>query len=204
MKTGAAHSTRLAVLSAVVFLVLSPVHAQQAMDVWARTVLHADGSRTVSKKDSKSRIIEERTYTGDDFLLMKRLYQIDEKGNSQRGFVFDNNNNMIYRIAYAYDEIDRLREEVLYNMNGQVVRRQIYDYDHQGKPMRPKAFTFVEAIPGNAPTSMQPAAVMEKASRSGSNLAPQEAGSGNSARADEGKEKKKRFLFFFKRKDKNK
>jgi hypothetical protein len=132
-------------------LASSPVSARTGVDIWSQTILHPDGSRTVSKKDLESKVINQETFNASGTLVMKRVYQLDAAGKEQRGFVFDGYNQLIYRIGYIYDEIDRLKEEVLFNTRGQVVRRQIYEYNRVGQVIRPvKAFTFEGAIPQNA------------------------------------------------------
>jgi hypothetical protein len=132
-------------------LAISPAAARTPVDIWSRTILHPDGSRTVSKKDLEAQVINQETFNPSGTLVMKRVYQLNAAGKEQRGFVFDGYNQLIYRIGYIYDEIDRLKEELLYNMVGQVVRRQIYEYNRVGQLVRPvKAFTFEEAIPQNA------------------------------------------------------
>lgn len=116
-------------------------------DVWARTVMHADGSRTVAKKDTNSRIVEAMTYDKSDTLIMKRIFQMDSKGNSRRGFIFDGDNNLVYRLGFVYDEIDRLKETVLYDLKGEVVTRQAHAYDVQGREMKPKTHHVGGATP---------------------------------------------------------
>ena len=127
------------------------VEGRTGVDIWSRTILHPDGSRTISKKDTNAQVINQETLNATGQLIMKRVYQLDAEGKEQRGFVFDSNNQLIYRIGFFYDEIGRLKEEALYNTLGVVVRRQIYEYDRVGNLIRPvKAFTFEGAIPANA------------------------------------------------------
>jgi hypothetical protein len=133
------------------WMAASPASARTGVDIWSQTILHPDGSRTVSKKDLDAKVINQETYNSSGSVVMKRVYQLDAEGKEQRGFVFDAYNNLIYRIGYLYDEIDRLKEEVLYNTHGQIVRRQIYEYNRVGQLIRPvKAYTFEGAIPQSA------------------------------------------------------
>lgn len=167
------------------------------VDIWSRTILHPDGSRTVSKKDTNAKVINQETLNASGQLVMKRVYQLDAEGKEQRGFVFDGSNQLIYRIGFFYDEIGRLKEEALYNTLGQVVRRQIYEYDRVGNLKRPvKAFSFAGAVPANSVSPDRALMSAEEMNRV--------AVGGGSGTAAGGKEEKKRGFFkrLFGKKDK--
>ncbi len=177
--------------AALLFSAVAPAGAAPA-NVWVRTILHADGSRTVSKKDTGSRVIEQMTYGINDVLIMKRIVQLDERGKSRRGFIFDGEHNLIYKIGYFYDEIDRLKEEVLYNTNEVVVRRVIHSYDAKGNPLTPKAFNFNDAAPAVAARALTPEAALAGAEQSAAGAQMR----GTMPAAPEQPKKKKRFRLF--------
>ncbi|MEM7144168.1 MAG: hypothetical protein AAF591_03470 [Verrucomicrobiota bacterium] len=159
------------------------VEGRTGVDIWSRTILHPDGSRTISKKDTNAQVINQETLNATGQLIMKRVYQLDAEGKEQRGFVFDSRNQLIYRIGFFYDEIGRLKEEALYNTLGVVVRRQIYEYDRVGNLIRPvKAFTFEGAIPANAVSPDRALMSAEEMSRA--------AAGGRSGETSSSKEKK--------------
>ncbi len=132
-------------------------------NVWSRIVEHPDGTRTLSKQDIKTNTLEEATYTEGNVLVKRRLFQLDDLGNPRLAMLFDGKSNLLARTEYFYDEYGEIKEEVLFNTKGQLLRRLVYGLN-AGIDERPRAFTYDPNAPDKAPVQTEDAeAVMPSA-----------------------------------------
>jgi hypothetical protein len=129
----------------IVLLFLQP-DAQSLLarepDKRVRTIYHEDGRKTLSEKDNTTGVLEEYTYDERNTLLLRKQFQIDNKGRARRGQIFDARQNLLARIEYGFDNLGRVEEERMFDARGNVIRRLLYRYDAQGKRLRPVAYTF--------------------------------------------------------------
>ena len=93
-------------------------------NVWSRIITHFDGKITKSFKDTeKNRVIEEK-YDTNHVLMQKRLFQYDTKERLRNGVIMDARGNALGSTKYGYDDYDRIIEERLYNVKGELIQRK--------------------------------------------------------------------------------
>ncbi len=102
-------------------------------NAWVRTVMHDDGTRTVSKKDDTVKEIEKWTMSANDVLVSRSVFQVDKNGKFQRGQVFDGRGTLRYVSEFFYDSMGRQIEERVSDSRGMLVRRLIYSHDQFGR-----------------------------------------------------------------------
>lgn len=122
-------------------------------NAWVRTVMHEDGTRTVSKKDDTVKEIEKWTMSASDVLLMRSIFQTDKDGRFVRGQVFDSRGNLLYVSDFLYDSMGRQLEERVVDARGVPVRRLIFTYDQFGKA-KPFNISFTNGA-ASAPRAVQ-------------------------------------------------
>jgi len=123
-------------------------------DVWVRTVLHDNGTRTVSKKDINTKQMEKKVLNAEDVLVARSIFQIDSEGNFQRGQIFNGRGQLMYVSEFIYDDYGRLMEERVSDGNRRPVRRLVYKYDAFGKA-QPFAINFVGGQASSGPVAVQ-------------------------------------------------
>ncbi|CAN5211311.1 hypothetical protein BH23VER1_BH23VER1_26340 [soil metagenome] len=158
------HGAILAMVVSVLALPsLSASSWKKVGNAWSRIVEHADGTRTFSKQDIRTKTLEEATYSEGDVLIKRRLFQLDDLGNPRLAMLFDGRSNLLARTEYIYDEYGDLKEEVLFNTRGQLLRRLLYGLS-AGIDERPVAFTYDPNNPDGTPVETRNAeAVMPSA-----------------------------------------
>ncbi|MEM7384003.1 MAG: hypothetical protein AAF514_03580 [Verrucomicrobiota bacterium] len=125
----------------LLFSLLTP--SAQADRIWARTILHPDGTRTESWRNSNKRLLEQHTYDKRNTLVMRRLFQLNAAGKAQSGVVFDGKANPLFFIEYNFDQLSRLSMEKIFNRSRKLVRKLSYAYDANGKRTQ-KAVSFAD------------------------------------------------------------
>lgn len=170
-------------------------------DVWVRTVIHDDGSRTVSMKDEKVKEIIKRTYAAPregvdgDLLVCESRFEINAKGDYVRGQVKDRQGNLTFVSEFMYDDFDRLLEERITDARGVPVRRLIYKYDQFGKA-RPFAISFENGRATSGPQAVQNADDYSTGRDQGFRLNPQAAAQRQAAEEAEKDDERRRFRLF--------
>jgi len=130
----------LALLSLLSPLVLSTSSAKTAIHV--QTILHEDGSRTESRRNIQTRVLEEFRYGTNKRLKNRKLFQLDEEGRALQGLVFDPKDKLIGRVEFHFDEFGRLVEERSFDTTGRPTQRIVYRYDKSGQRLKPLAYNF--------------------------------------------------------------
>ena len=111
--------------------------------IYSRTIIHPDDTRTVSKQDINNKIREKRTLDKNGILLMRSIFQLNQRGKAVNGLVYDGRNRLLYRSEFTYDEAGRLQEERVFDASGNPVRRLVYKADRFGK-IKPFALSFYD------------------------------------------------------------
>ncbi len=124
-----------------------------------RTVLHKDGSRTVSTQDLNARELEELTYSQRRVIVQRKRFLLDDQSRAIQGVIFDGGGDLVARVEFGFDGLGRMTEERTYNAKGEVVRRLLYRYNAMGIQSKPIAFTFDTSGAGRAPVMMDPGEV---------------------------------------------
>lgn len=104
-------------------------------DLWARAIIHADGTYTETKKDeSNPQMLTQQTLSANGVLLQERVIMADDEGYPSEVMIKDAAGNFKYRGVLLYDRSGRFMEEQLYNMHNQLLRRKIQEYGPKGEP----------------------------------------------------------------------
>jgi len=118
-------------------------------DLWARAIIHADGSYTETKKDdANAQMLTQRTLSANGVLLQERTIMADDSGFPSEVLIKDAAGNFKYRGVLVYDRNGRFMEEQLYNMNNQLLRRKIQEYGPKGEP-KLRVVEYVKNLPAD-------------------------------------------------------
>lgn len=145
-----------ALLAAAVLFGSGPLQAQQikTTQIYAKGILHDDGTRTDSVKDIQKRETAETTYDSRNVVIAKKVFMLNENGDPIQGIIYDGAGNLIARVQFFFDDLGRITEERCLNPQGEIFRRVIRQYDPSGKPLPPKAFDFNVKSPTMKPSVM--------------------------------------------------
>jgi len=113
----------------------------------ARTVYHADGTYTESVQDTIIREQNEVTYSAQKVVIAKKKYALNDKGQPLHGNIYDGRGELKARAQFLYDSFDRLTEQRMMNLRGEVFQRIVFGYDMKGNPLSPKSETYNVAAP---------------------------------------------------------
>lgn len=108
----------------------------------ARALMHQDGTRSDVIKDPLKHEMTEITYDSRGIVISKKTYLLNENGDPTQGQIFDGAGNLIARVQFVFDDLQRLSEEKCVNMQGEVFRRVLHQYDSSGKPLPVKAMDY--------------------------------------------------------------
>jgi len=119
--------------------ILSPsLMADDSQGPFVRMVRHKDGSRTVTAHHVGMQAQEVVTYDADNVVRLKRINHLDKYGRPQSFEFYDGNNRLLMRGKFTFDSMDRMKEELLYTVDGQLIRRLTKNYDlATGKELPP-------------------------------------------------------------------
>lgn len=126
-------------LAAGVFALLVLIHGAPGQGKLARvvsTIIHDDETKTLSNRDFVKQTMEQKTYSAQGVIQMKRIFQLDRTGKVKSGLAFDGAGKPVFKFKYTYDELDRLEVEHVRDMQNKVVRVLHTVYDEQGKAHR--------------------------------------------------------------------
>ena len=142
---------------AVVLLAVAvhPALAQsgKVASVHAKVTLYPDNTKSESVMDLAKHQITETTYDTQDVVIAKKVYLLDENGLATQGVISDGSGKPIANVKFFYDELGRLIEQRLMNMQGEVFRRIIQSYDPDGKALKPKAYNYNVKAPNMRPST---------------------------------------------------
>lgn len=120
--------------------------------VRGKTIIHNDGTRTESISDPNTRQLEQRTFDANEVLILRRLYQLNERSLPVMGNIYDGAGNLQARSQSFFDAFGRLQEERVSNLQGEVFQQILHEYDTKGEAKQPKVINYKV----NSPT-MRPA-----------------------------------------------
>jgi hypothetical protein len=138
-----------------VFFLMAAVKASAQGDsnvVKGKTIIHNDGTRTESVSDPNTRQLEQRTLDANNILILRRLYQLNERSLPVMGNIYDGAGNLQARSQSFFDAFGRLQEERVSNLQGEVFQQILHEYDSKGDAKQPKVINYKV----NSPT-MRPA-----------------------------------------------
>lgn len=153
-------------------------HAQGDSNVVrGKTIIHNDGTRTESVSDPNTRQLEQRTFDGNNVLILRRLYSLNERSLPVMGNVYDGAGNLQARSQSFFDAFGRLQEERVSNLQGEVFQQILHEYDSKGDAKQPKVINYKVNSPTMRPalldlTSYQRAPTETPATASGGVRAP--------------------------------
>jgi len=139
----------------VVFSLMAAANARAQGDsnvVKGKTIIHNDGTRTESVSDPNTRQLEQRTLDANNILILRRLYQLNERSLPVMGNIYDGAGNLQARSQSFFDAFGRLQEERVSNLQGEVFQQIVHEYDSKGDAKQPKVINYKV----NSPT-MRPA-----------------------------------------------
>jgi hypothetical protein len=108
----------------------------------ARALIHTDGTRTDMMKDPLKHQMTETTYDARGVVISKKMYLLNENGDPTQGQIFDGAGNLIARVQFVFDNLQRLSEERCVTLQGEVFRRVLHQYDSEGKALPLKAMDY--------------------------------------------------------------
>ena len=116
--------------------------AQDSSDnaIHAVTVLHQDGTKTVTLTDPDKRTSEASTYDGGGHMTEKVVYTLDDNNQPASGLVYNAANEPMYKAVYKRDSLGRVSEEDDSKLDDQPIGRFVYVYGADGKLLRIRAY----------------------------------------------------------------
>lgn len=119
----------------LLFPALAPAQDDSSTDnaIRATTVLHDDGTKTVTVTDPDKKTSEASTYTANDKLIEKIVYTLNDQNQPVTGIVYTKTGVPAFKASYKHDALNRVTEEDDYTMDGQLIRRFTYDFTADGR-----------------------------------------------------------------------
>ena len=140
----------IVLLCSVLVSVTGFAQTGKVASVHAKKTLYPDGTKSESVMDLFKHQVTETTYDSQDVIIAKKVYLLNENGLATQGVISDGAGHPIANVKFFYDEIGRLIEQRLINMQGEVFRRIIQSYDPDGRPLKPKAYNYNVRRYGNS------------------------------------------------------
>ena len=131
----------------------SGIVAQDGIVV-GKTIIHPDGTKTESVSDPNTRQMEQKTFDTNGVLVLRRLYQLNERGLPMMGNIYDGAGNLVARAQSYFDPFGRLQEERLSNLQGEVFQQVVHEYDDKGKAKKPKVINYKVSSPTMRPAML--------------------------------------------------
>lgn len=95
--------------------------------------VHGDGTKTVMKSDPDNHTAESLTLNQADKVLIRIVFQLDDKGDSVSGIAYSAKGAVLYKVVYKRDEYNRVCEVDAYSAADKLLSRAVYRYDAKGK-----------------------------------------------------------------------
>ena len=105
----------------------------QETGIKVTTLLHDDGSKTVTRLDIDQHTSEEVTTNAADKVLKRIVFNLDANNLPQSGVLYAPNGKVVRKIVYKYDALNRVNEEADYTPNDQLLGRFVYEYSASGR-----------------------------------------------------------------------
>ena len=122
--------------------------------VVGKTIIHPDGTKTESVSDPNTRQMEQKTFDTNGVLVLRRLYQLNERSQPVMGNIYDGAGNLIARAQSYFDPFGRLQEERLSNLQGEVFQQVVHEHDDKGKALKPKVINYKVSSPTMRPAML--------------------------------------------------
>ncbi len=147
---------KLPFFASILLFLAGAAAAQDPGIMQARTVIHADGTVTESVHDPERHEQRELTYNNrkDMVLTSKKIYLLNEKGQPVQGNIYDGRDVLKARAQFIFDELGRMSEERLTNLQGEVYQTISFTYDAQGNMKTPRSQTYNVQSPEMKPAVM--------------------------------------------------
>ncbi len=130
-------------LLAILLLCLpaASVHAQDSGgEIKVTTIMHEDGTRTVTTTNKDEHTSESVTYGAKDKVTQRIVYTLDEEDVALSGLVYGPNGKIVFKAVYKRDGSNRVVEEIDSAPDGTLLRRFVYEYGANGKVSRVRAY----------------------------------------------------------------
>jgi len=108
--------------------------------IHAVTVLHEDGTKTVTITDPDKHSSEASTYDGGNNLMERIVYALDDNNQPVSGVVYTAKNQPVFKSTYKRDDMNRISEEDDYTMDDQLIRRFVYEFGPNGNVVRIRCY----------------------------------------------------------------
>ena len=143
---------KMPAFTALVLLAFSWASAADSpMTVRARTVDHANGTHTESIQNPDLHEQREYTYDQRNVLISKKVYLLNEKGQTIQGNIYDGRDVLKARASFLFDDFGRMIEQRMTNLQGEVYQTIVFPYDARGLPLTPKSRTYNVQSPDMKP-----------------------------------------------------
>ncbi len=120
----------------------------------ARSVYYPDGSHTECVQDLILREQTETTYTPQGVKAAKKVYLLNEQGLPTQGNIYDGKDQLKARAQFLFDSFERLSEQRMFNLQGEVFQRIVFSYDSKGKQLTPKSYNYNVKAPDMKPAAL--------------------------------------------------
>ncbi len=115
--------------------------------VEGKEVIHNDNTKTDVIKDPLKHESTEITYDARKVVVCTKKYLLNDSGDPTQGQIFDGAGNLIARVQFAFDDLQRLSEERCMNLQGEIFRKVLHQYDSNGNPLPLKAMAYKTRAP---------------------------------------------------------
>jgi len=126
---------KFSVLAVAFFCSAGALFAQDdgnASAIKVTTVLHEDGTKTITRVNREERTSEATTLDAGDKMMQRIVYSLDDRGQPQTAVVYAANGQPVMRAAYKHDTYGRTTEEGNYTVEGKLVRRIVFEFGANG------------------------------------------------------------------------
>lgn len=110
----------------------------------AKSIYYPDKSHTEVVQDLALREQTETTYSPppSSVKISKKVYLLNEQGLPVQGNIYDGRDQLKARAQFFFDSFDRLSEQRMFNLQGEVFQRIVFSYDAKGRQLPPKSYSY--------------------------------------------------------------
>ena len=131
---------RNAVVFLIACLLAARVFAQSDATIKVTTVLHEDGTKTITQLNRETHTSEAATYDNRDKIIQRIVYKLNEQNKPLESTVYGPKGNVLMTVTYKLDEDGRVAEESDFSSDGALMRRLVFHYDTSGRVSKMDAF----------------------------------------------------------------
>lgn len=102
----------------------------------------ADGSHVECVQDLDLREQTEITFNTQGIKTARKVYLLNQQGLPTNGNIYDGKDQLKARAQFLFDSFDRLSEQRMFNLQGEVFQRIVFNYDSKGRQLPPKSVTY--------------------------------------------------------------